>query len=94
MEKKYALIGAHLSHSYSPKIHAELVGYNYGLVEIAQENLRDFVCGKEYAGYNVTSPYKKEILKYYYHSNNCDSFIVLLSLYYVLRLCMVTEFIR
>lgn len=64
MEKKYALIGAHLSHSYSPKIHAELVGYNYGLVEIAQENLRDFVCGKEYAGYNVTIPYKKEIIKY------------------------------
>ena len=64
MEKKYALIGAHLSHSYSPKIHAELVGYNYGLVEIAQENLRDFVLGKEYAGYNVTIPYKKEIIKY------------------------------
>ena len=64
MEKKYALIGKSLKHSYSPKIHAFFGEYNYGLKEVAEENLQNFVKSKEYAGYNVTIPYKKDIIKY------------------------------
>ena len=64
MEKKFALIGKTLKHSYSPKIHSSLVGYNYGLVELNEDKLQDFVLSKEYAGYNVTIPYKKEVIKY------------------------------
>ncbi len=64
MEKKFCLIGKSLKHSYSPKIHAYLGDYNYSLVEVKEENLQKFVNDKEYAGYNVTIPYKKDIIKY------------------------------
>ncbi len=64
MEKKFCLIGKSLKHSYSPKIHAYLGDYNYSLVEVKEENLQTFVKDKEYAGYNVTIPYKKDIIEY------------------------------
>ena len=64
MEKKYCLIGKTLKHSFSPQIHAYLGDYDYTLVEVAEENLQSFVKSKEYAGYNVTIPYKKDIIKY------------------------------
>ncbi len=64
MEKKYCLIGKSLKHSFSPQIHAYLGDYDYSLVEVAGENLQDFVKSKEYAGYNVTIPYKKDIIEY------------------------------
>ncbi|MBO7149790.1 MAG: AAA family ATPase [Clostridia bacterium] len=64
MEKKYCLIGKSLKHSFSPQIHAYLGDYDYSLVEVAKENLQSFVEDKEYAGYNVTIPYKKDIIEY------------------------------
>ena len=64
MEKKFCLIGKSLKHSYSPKIHAFFGDYDYSLVEVKEENLQTFVKNKEYAGYNVTIPYKKDIIKY------------------------------
>ena len=64
MEKKFCLIGKTLKHSYSPTIHAFFGDYNYSLKEVAENNLQDFVSGKEFFGYNVTIPYKKDIIKY------------------------------
>ncbi len=64
MEKKYCLIGKSLKHSFSPQIHAYLGDYDYSLVEVAKENLQSFVKAKEYAGYNVTIPYKKDVIEY------------------------------
>ena len=64
MKKKFCLIGKTLKHSFSPQIHAYLGDYDYSLVEVAGENLQDFVKSKEYAGYNVTIPYKKDIIEY------------------------------
>ena len=64
MEKKYCLIGKSLKHSFSPQIHAYLGDYDYSLVEVAKENLQNFVKSKEYAGYNVTIPYKRDIIEY------------------------------
>lgn len=61
--KKYCLIGGKLGHSYSAEIHAEF-GYVYDLVELTSQELKAFVEASEYDGFNVTIPYKKEIMKY------------------------------
>ena len=58
---KFCLIGEKLSHSYSQKIHS-VHGLNYGLVELNKEDLTNFCNNCEYAGFNVTIPYKKEIM--------------------------------
>ncbi len=64
MQKKFALIGKTLKHSYSPKIHALLGDYSYDLVEVSEDALKDFVLNSNYDGYNVTIPYKKAIMPY------------------------------
>jgi shikimate dehydrogenase len=62
--KKFALIGEKLKHSYSPKIHSELSNYGYELKEIAPHELAVFMQNNSFDGFNVTIPYKREILKY------------------------------
>lgn len=62
-EKKYGLIGKTLKHSYSKVIHNSF-GYEYELCEILPEQLEDFVKSRVLDGYNVTIPYKQEIIKY------------------------------
>lgn len=62
--KKFALIGKTLKHSYSKKIHALLGDYPYDLVELEAEELKDFLFNGGYDGFNVTIPYKKEIMQY------------------------------
>lgn len=62
--EKFALIGKTLKHSYSKIIHAQLADYQYDLVELTPEQLKDFVLSKEYSGYNVTIPYKKDIIPF------------------------------
>ena len=69
--EKFALIGKTLKHSYSKKIHALLSNYQYDLVELEQDELCKFVKDGEYLGYNVTIPYKKEIIK---HLDEIDEF--------------------
>ena len=64
--QKFALIGKTLKHSYSKKIHALLGSYDYDLVELESGELKDFVLRKEYKGFNVTIPYKKDIIPYLY----------------------------
>lgn len=60
---KFCLIGEKLSHSYSCDIHS-LRNIDYFLNEISKEKLNEFVAKREYDGFNVTIPYKKEIIKY------------------------------
>ena len=59
---KYCLIGERLSHSYSAEIHRGR-GLDYVLREIPQGKLGEFV-KEEYDGFNVTIPYKKDIIPY------------------------------
>ncbi len=70
--KKFALLGEHLSHSYSPLIHNKLfklknLNCKYELLECNSSEL-EMILNKlregEYSGYNVTIPYKKEVMKY------------------------------
>ena len=58
------LLGGKLGHSYSPRIHALLGDYSYGLFEVAPENLEEFLCHGDFGGLNVTVPYKKAVLPY------------------------------
>lgn len=70
--KKYALLGEKLSHSYSPLIHNEIfkdlnIDASYELIELKIEDLKpqlEKLKSLEYSGYNVTIPYKVEIMKY------------------------------
>lgn len=69
---KYGLIGAHLSHSFSPKLHniifkhSDIVG-EYNLFEMKRKDLKSLIeklKTQEIKGFNITIPYKVEILKY------------------------------
>ena len=70
--KKYALLGEHLSHSYSPLIHDEIfksygILASYEKIECQKEELKSYVDkirSGEYSGYNVTIPYKREVMQY------------------------------
>jgi len=68
--KKYALIGHPLGHSLSPQIHTklmELAGIegSYELLDIPPEELKDnYPKLAELDGFNVTIPYKVDIIPY------------------------------
>lgn len=61
---KYYLIGEHLSHSFSPEIHAMLGNPDYQLKELSPDEVGEFVTGGDYAGINVTIPYKQTVIPY------------------------------
>lgn len=60
---KFCLIGKKLSHSYSKIIHNYL-GLDYELCEVLPEKVGDFVKNNDYDGFNVTIPYKREVMPY------------------------------
>ncbi|MBR6737097.1 MAG: shikimate dehydrogenase [Clostridia bacterium] len=60
---KLCLVGEKLSHSYSKEIH-NLMGLDYSHTEVERGKLKAFVENNDYSGYNVTIPYKKEIIPY------------------------------
>ncbi|MDD3946684.1 MAG: shikimate kinase, partial [Clostridia bacterium] len=60
----YCLIGKRLPHSFSKIIHQSL-GLDYSLVELKDERaVAEFVQNNDYAGYNVTIPYKQTVIPY------------------------------
>ena len=61
---KCGLLGRTLGHSYSPAIHALLGDYDYALYEKEPEELADFLLRGDFAGLNVTIPYKKAVVPY------------------------------
>lgn len=58
---KFCLIGEKLSHSYSKEIHS-LMGLDYSLIEVERDKLGEFVSNGDYSGFNVTIPYKKDVI--------------------------------
>ncbi|MBO5324458.1 MAG: shikimate kinase [Oscillospiraceae bacterium] len=58
------LLGEKLGHSYSPAIHGQLGDYSYEFFEKKPEELADFLTKGDFAGLNVTIPYKKAVLPY------------------------------
>lgn len=63
MSKRFGLIGARLSYSYSPMIHNWLGDYEYELCETKADELADRLLSTDYDGFNVTIPYKKTVMK-------------------------------
>ena len=60
---KFYLLGEKLKHSYSKVIH-EKTGLDYTIKELKINEIEDFVKTGDYFGFNVTIPYKEEIIKY------------------------------
>ncbi len=63
------LLGRSLGHSFSPEIHsriAELAGinYDYSIFEKEPEQLADFLRQGDWAGMNVTIPYKETVMEF------------------------------
>lgn len=63
-DKQFGLLGEHLSHSFSPQIHSMLADYPYALYEVEKENLGEWANTCNLAGFNVTIPYKQDIMQY------------------------------
>lgn len=64
---RYGLLGERLSHSFSKEIHESLGKYKYELIEVAREDLDEFMEKKEFDGLNVTIPYKELVMPYLDH---------------------------
>ena len=60
----YGLLGEKLAHSYSPEIHAYFGDYEYGLFEVASNDLEDFFGSTIWSGINVTIPYKQAVIAF------------------------------
>lgn len=61
---KFGLIGEKLMHSFSPLIHSRLGDYEYKLYPLERAELEGFVKGGGLDGFNVTIPYKVEVIPY------------------------------
>ena len=62
---KCGLIGKTLKHSYSPQIHSKFGGYTYDLIELADlTELENFIKNGDYDAFNVTIPYKKDVMQF------------------------------
>ncbi len=64
MTRRYGLIGRKLGHSYSPQIHALIGDYPYTLHPMEPEEIENFLKNGDWAGMNVTIPYKETVLPY------------------------------
>ena len=62
--EKFGLLGRTLKHSYSKEIHNLLGDYAYDLYELEPNELGDFVKSKKLKAFNVTIPYKKDVMEY------------------------------
>lgn len=58
------LLGEHLSHSFSPQIHARLGNYAYTLFEVPPEGLENFLRNGPWDAINVTIPYKRAVMPF------------------------------
>ena len=61
---RYGLIGGKLSHSYSKYIHERMVDCEYDLIPLSEDEFEVFMKEKQFAGINVTIPYKEKVIPY------------------------------
>lgn len=60
--KQCFLIGERLGHSWSSEIHRAFGRYDYDLRELAPAELEPFLRARDFAGLNVTIPYKEAVI--------------------------------
>lgn len=63
-QRPCGLIGGSLGHSFSPQLHGMLGDYSYRLWPLTAEELPAFLEGRQFAGLNVTIPYKQTVIPY------------------------------
>ena len=61
---RYGLLGEKLGHSFSKEIHEKLGLYKYDIIELSPAELDRFMREKDFAGVNVTIPYKQTVIPY------------------------------
>ena len=61
---RYGLIGEKLGHSFSPILHEHFGDYPYSLIEIERDRIERFLEDADFAGVNVTIPYKEIALRH------------------------------
>lgn len=61
---RFGLIGFPLGHSFSPPIHRLLGDYDYALYPQTKEELDAFLRNNTLDGFNITIPYKTDVLPY------------------------------
>ena len=61
-EQKYYLLGEVLGHSHSPRVHAALGNPAYALHPLPPDALEGFFAARDFAGVNVTIPYKQAVM--------------------------------
>lgn len=61
---KLGLIGYPLGHSWSKPIHDFMIGCDYQMFELPQEELDAFMKARDFDGINVTIPYKQAVIPY------------------------------
>jgi len=67
--KKFAVIGHPIAHSLSKPMHEAVfkelnLPHTYDAIDVAPENLKEFIQTNTYDGLNVTIPHKVEVMKY------------------------------
>lgn len=63
--QKYALIGRDHGHSQFRRIHNEIADYEYDELDVQEEgSLEEILRDTRYSGFNISGPYKYEVLKY------------------------------
>lgn len=60
----FGLLGEHLTHSFSPKVHSAFGTYEYGLYEVPPQDLAQFMNTAQLEGMNVTIPYKRTVMPF------------------------------
>ena len=60
----YGLVGEKLGHSFSPLLHEKFGKYEYGLMEIAKDEIEAYFAAGDFGGINVTIPYKEVAIRY------------------------------
>lgn len=63
-KRPYGVLARTLGHSYTPVIYRELAGLDYRKFEREPEELEAFVKSDEWEGFNVTIPYKRDLVPY------------------------------
>ncbi len=59
----YGLIGHNIGYTYSPLIH-NLLGYEYDVYDLAENEVVSFLHKRDFKGVNVTIPYKQFVIPY------------------------------
>ena len=61
---RYGCIGEHLQHSFSREIHTRLGLADYALCELRPDEVAAFMVRHDFAGINVTIPYKQTVMPF------------------------------